>query len=360
MARGFSRGGGSSGGGGFSGGGSRGGSFGGGGGGFSFGGGFSRGSSSSSGSYSGHHHHHTPRPRRPWRVPMFGRTVIISTGAQSAFSLFLVVFLIACFVCVTFGRSVGYMNTEIKDQQTLIASYETRDKDYKTLIQGAKNGTYELQYFDISQYYNDYTKTFNFKTYNGNYDPTTPGIYDWDFYRDGQEYFFIVYEYEYNGQVETDWTFVQYTAYQLKDILVKTDHPGEIEIAVGYLTNTESKDDGVYAMNTDYSLEANQEYHYEVWTLENMKADRNNNLWVAIGAGAVAGLIIAGVIFYLVKKYKNAQKQVDADIAKTEAETKLAEEQAKQINRICDYCGASVPDGEDDCPACGSRFFKDK
>lgn len=355
MARGFSRGGGGSSGGsgGFSiGGGSRGG-----GGGFSFGGGSRR---SSSSSYSGNHHHHTPRPRRPWRVPMFGRTVVISTGAQSMFSLFVVVFLIACFVCVTFGRSVGKMNSDIKDQNTLIASYETRDKDYKTLIQGAKNGTYELQYFDISQFYNDYTQTFNYKSYNGNYDPTTPGIYDWDFYRDGQEYFFIVYEYQVNGTTKTDWTFVQYTEYQLKDILVKANHPGEIEIAVGYLTNTESKDDGIYAMNTDYSLEANQEYHYELWVLEDMKGDRNSNLWIAIGAGAVALAIVAGVVIYLIKKYKNAQRQADADVAKTEAETKLAEEQAKQINRICDYCGASVPDGEDDCPACGSRIFKEK
>ena len=49
-----------------------------------------------------------------------------------------------------------------------------------------------------------------------------------------------------------------------------------------------------------------------------------------------------------------------SDIAKTEAETKLATEQAKQINRTCDYCGASVPDGEDMCPACGSRYFKEK
>ena len=85
MARGFSR----SGGGSRSGGSGGGFSFGGGGGGFSFGGSRSSsrssGGSYSSGSHGGHYHR---RPRHPWHVPMFGRTVIVSTRAQSIFSFF--------------------------------------------------------------------------------------------------------------------------------------------------------------------------------------------------------------------------------------------------------------------------------
>ena len=136
MARGFSRGGG---GGGRSGGSGGGFSFGGGGGSRSSGGGgfsFGRSSSSSSRSYDRHddYYRRPPRPRRPWRVPMFGRTVIISTGARSIFSFLIVVFAIACFMTVIFGRFTAAYNTDIKEQKLIIAEYETRDKDYMKII----------------------------------------------------------------------------------------------------------------------------------------------------------------------------------------------------------------------------------
>lgn len=358
MARGFSRGGGGGGraggsGGGFSGGGSR-----------SSGGGFSSRSSSSwgssSSSYGGSYHHTPRRPRRPWHIPMFGRTVVVTTRAQSIFSLFIIIILFASVMCFYSAKSASYYTYDIKDQQELVLEYETRDKDYMTLINGAKEGTYQTYEFDISTYWNPAINDFDYDKYYGDYDPTTPGIYDFDFYHNGQEYFFIVYEYPKlsGGGYDTDWTFAQYTKYQLKDIM--NTKGGKITIAYGYLTNTASNDDGVYAMNMDYSLEANQEYQYEVYTLKNLKSQRNSKIWTAVAFGAVDLLIVGGIVLYVVKKYKLAKKQTDAEVAKTEAETKLAEEQAKQINRTCSYCGANVPDGEDACPACGSRYFEDK
>ena len=35
-----------------------------------------------------------------------------------------------------------------------------------------------------------------------------------------------------------------------------------------------------------------------------------------------------------------------------------AEKKAEQMNRVCKYCGANVPDGEETCPGCGSREFE--
>ena len=168
--------------------------------------------------------------------------------------------------------------------------------------------------------------------------------------------------FEFNDGVndKTDWTFTQYTKYQLEDILSDPNNPGKIAIAVGRLTNTASNDDGIWAINMDYSLESNQDYHYEVSELARMKTQKNSSLKTALIFLGVDLLIVGGIVFYLVKKFKTAQRKADAEIAKTEAETKLATEQAKQINRTCDYCGASVPDGEDACPACGSRIFEDK
>ena len=346
MARGFSRGGG--------GGGRSGGS----GGGFSRGGGFSSRSSSSwsssSSSYGGGGYHHTPRPRRPWNIPMFGRTVVVTTRAQSIFSLFIMIILFASVMCYYSAKSASYYTHDIKKQQEKVLYRETRDKDYMTLINGAKAGIYEIQEFDITPYYNESTQSFKYEKYYNEDNPEL-GIYDMDFYHNGQEYFFI--EFSYNSGADKDFTFTQYTEYQLKDII---RNGGKIKIAVGNLTNTASKDDGTYAINMDYSLEANQEYQYEVYTLKNLKSQRTSKILTAVGFGAVDLLIVGGIVLYVVKKYKLAKKQTDAEVAKTEAETKLAEEQAKQINRTCSYCGANVPDGEDACPACGSRYFEDK
>lgn len=349
MARGFSRGGGGGGRAGGSGGGFR-----------SSGGGFSSRSSSSwsssSSSYGGSYHHTPRRPRRPWHIPMFGRTVVVTTRAQSIFSLFIIIILFASVMCFYSAKSASYYNYDIKDQKELVLEYETRDKDYMTLINGAKEGIYEIQEFDIIPYYNESTQSFKYEEYYNEDNPKL-GIYDMDFYHNGQEYFFIEFSYTYNLQTDKDFTFTQYTEYQLKDII---KNGGKIKIAVGFLTNTASNDDGVYAMNMDYSLEKNQDYQYEVYELNRLKSQKNAKVWTAVGFGAVDLLIVGGIVLYVVKKYKLAKKQTDAEVAKTEAETKLAEEQAKQINRTCSYCGANVPDGEDACPACGSRYFEDK
>ena len=368
MARGFSRGGG---GGGRSGGSGGGFSFGGGGGsrssgggGFSFGFGGSSSSRRHDRDYDHHDYYHRPRrPRGPWHIPMFGRTVVVSTGARSIFSFLIVVFAISCFMLVTFGRFTAAYNTDIKEQKLIIEQYETRDKDYMKLINGAKSGTYEKQTFDISEFYNTSTSTFRYTYYSGSYDPTTPGIYDMNFYRDGQEYFFIVYEYTYGGNEYTDWTFAQYTKYQLEDIIRVKD--GKIEIAVGWLTGTASKDDGLYAMNMDYSLEANQEYNYEVYLLDDYKSSRNGYLFASIGAGLVLAGILAGVVIYLVRKWKVAQKKeelenqkTEAEIAEAQAKAEVAEAAANKVNRFCMYCGNPIPDGSDVCPACGSRQFE--
>lgn len=365
MARGFSRGGGGGGRAGGSGGGF---SFGGGGGGSrsSGGGGFRFSSSSSSShrnydSYGGGHYHH--RPRRPWHIPMFGRTVIVTTRAQSFFSMLLVVLLFCGAMCFFNARSVGYTSNQIKDQQEQVEYFETRDEDYMTLIKGAKKGIYETQYFDISQFWNG--TSFITKQFVNDDFPGGVGIYDIDFYHNGQEYFFIYFSYVDNGKTKYEDTFTQYTMNQLEDVLTQENHPGEIAIAVGKLTNTASGDDGVYAMNMDYSLEANQDYQYVVYELDRLKSEKNSKLLSALAFGGVDLLVIGGIVLYVVKKYKQAERKTNAEIEKIQAETAqaqanatIAEEKAKQLNRKCQYCGASVPDGDEMCPACGSRYFE--
>ena len=63
-------------------------------------------------------------------------------------------------MCFFNARSVGFYTAEIKDQKALVQEYETRDKDYRKLIDGAKNGEYAIYDFDISKYYNETTQKF--------------------------------------------------------------------------------------------------------------------------------------------------------------------------------------------------------
>ncbi len=358
MARGFSHSGRSGGGGGgFSFGGSTGRSSSGGGGfgGFSFGGSTSRSSSSD-------HHHHHHRRRGPWHIPMFGRTVVVTTGARSALSFVFVFLIMAMIICFSSISTIKNYGTAITESEGYIEQYIDYDKTYSNIIAKAKAGA-DGYYIGKGEF-----SKIKYTTYNAN--PTKTGLYETDVYLNGQNWWFIVYDMDYanndpnavGSAVWNDSTFTQYDQYALQDFK-DTDSDGKLEIEIAY-TYINGK---VYAINTDYSLEVNKDYAYEVEYLDDLKSTRKSSLMVALGSGAVAVLIITIVVAVVVKKIKNSQRKEELEMEKAAAETaeananaELAREKAKQINRTCKYCGASVPDGDEMCPACGSRYFEDK
>ena len=82
-------------------------------------------------------------------------------------------------------------------------------------------------------------------------------------------------------------------------------------------------------------------------------------------AFVVIGVVVLIAVLFFVKKYKQAKKDQavkdakdEAEIAEARANAELAEAKASQVGRKCKYCGADVPDGDDVCPACGSRQFE--
>ena len=355
MARGFSRGGRSGGGGG---------------GGFSFGGGggFRAGFGSSGSSYNRggsdyNRSHSRPRgPRRPWRMHFFGRTVILAGPAQTLLSLLLGAFIFAIVFLVGIFGNLGTTKEYMAESEEMIAKYEEYDPVFANIIQKAKLNE-DDDYFIV-------TATFNkkeYKTYGDN--PTATGYYETDYYEKGQTYYFVVYEFEYHADDEigqskanktwNDSTFIEFTK---EGSLTETginDLNGQIEVAYTYVNGN------VVAINTSYTLERNKDYQVEKDYLEDLKESKKSYTKMIVIAFAVIGVVVLIAVLFFVKKYKQAKKNQEVQDAKNEAEiaearanAELAEAKASQIGRTCKYCGADVPDGDDVCPACGSRQFE--
>ena len=346
MARGFSHSGRSGGGGG----GSRGGFGGGfGGGSRSSGGGFSFGSSSrsSGSSYSsgGHYHHHHHRPRGPWHIPMFGRTVVIAPGTQFLFYILAIVMIFSTIMFSSNVKAIGWKGDEIKAQQEYVTKYETYSETFLDVIEKAQSGNYSNYKVETVPF------PYIYRTWYNESNPQ-PGYYK-AFNFEGVEYYFIVYEYTaVDNTQKVDSTFAQY---YFQDI----PSNGQIEIAHAKIGSEH------WAINTDYTLEGNMDYQYDKAYLADLKADRNRTITSTLIYGALLAGAVTIVVLVVVKKFKNAQKKADLENQKTEAEiaeakakAEVAEAQAQKVGRTCQYCEAPVPDGADVCPGCGSRLFE--
>ncbi|MBQ4542507.1 MAG: hypothetical protein IJA23_06675 [Clostridia bacterium] len=348
MARGFSRGGRSGGGGG-------GFSFGGGGGGFRAGFG-SSGSSYNRGSSYGSSHSSRPRgPRRPWRMHFFGRTVILAGPAQTLLSLLLGALIFAIVFLVGIFGNLGTTKEYMAESEEMIAKYEEYDEVYSTIIERAENG--DDGYYIVDAEF----RNVKYTSYGD--DPTSTGYYLTDYYEKGEYYYFIVYEFEYHandtvGQSKAnktwnDSTFIEFTTYGVRDL------SGTIEVAYTRV------DGEVWAINTSYSLERNKDYQVEKDYLEDLTESKKSYTKMIVIAFVVIGVVVLIAVLFFVKKYKQAKKDQavkdakdEAEIAEARANAELAEAKASQVGRKCKYCGADVPDGDDVCPACGSRQFE--
>ena len=345
-------------GGGFGGGGrSHGGGSGGGFGGISFGGGSRR----SSGGfnrrprhdpYYDDYHYHRPRRRGPITFHMFGRPVVFTTGRQTLLimvMLFLVAAILAC-VSVTNTRSLykGY----ISDNKELMKIIEKDAAHYTTIItEAAKNDPNDNYYLA--------TASFENKVYNNSYGSSEKtGIFKYG-YINGFQCYSITYEFtnEVTGATVRHETFPIYTS---------TDYGGlngSLQVAYYYNPVTGEVD----SIDRIYSLQKDKEYaeaKYEISKYEESLKNSTKYLVIAILVVVVLVGSIALVVIYTFKKSKKeaelAQAKTEAEVAEAQAKAEVAKAELENKNRVCDYCGGDVPDGDDCCPACGSRIFKDK
>lgn len=199
----------------------------------------------------------------------------------------------------------------------------------------------------------------SFSSYSSN--PTMSGIYK-DFNLNGVEYYFIVYEYyEKNGE-STDFskkhtatTYSQFSPSQAQS------YKGNSTLEIAYTI----QDGQFVSINTNYNLEDCAEYKYELALVESNKQLASRVIIFIV----VEVLLIALFVFIFIKKLKKykllvkqdeeaySQKQqaeVDEAIAKAES----AQKEADKKNRVCAFCGSTVPDDAISCPSCGSKTFE--
>ncbi len=285
----------------------------------------------------------------------FGRTVILAGPAQTLLSLLLGAFIFAIVFLVGIFGNLGTTKEYMAESEEMIAKYEEYDEVYSTIIERAENG--DDGYYIVDAEF----RNVKYTSYGD--DPTSTGYYLTDYYEKGEYYYFIVYEFEYHandtvGQSKAnktwnDSTFIEFTTYGVRDL------SGTIEVAYTRV------DGEVWAINTSYTLERNKDYQVEKDYLEDLTESKKSYTKMIVIAFVVIGVVVLIAVLFFVKKYKQAKKDQavkdakdEAEIAEARANAELAEAKASQVGRKCKYCGADVPDGDDVCPACGSRQFE--
>ena len=163
---------------------------------------------------------------------------------------------------------------------------------------------------------------------------------DSDIYKNGVFWYYI----EFSVNDDISFKGSTYTEYSQNQILSMTS----LELA--YHNNGSSID----VINADYNLNSNQQYL-------NAKSTESTGRIMMIVGGVISAILLFLIIFVGVKQMKKSNledSQKQAEIEQTKARTEQEKAKLKEINRVCEYCGSLVPDGERKCPACGSSKFK--
>ncbi len=280
-----------------------------------------------------------------------GRPVSIDMGIwKGVVSIGMFVIFLGFLLIVSIGMSYT-SNVNLKYAKNQVTIMKEDAVYYADLLQKADA--------EVDGYYKTtghFTRTVR-ELDDDDYDMTRTGIYEWD-YVDGVMRYFVVYRY-YNvitGKETTAHTYATYSQANVSSL----QSTGEISIAYTY----DEGDASAYSINVGYSLEKNMEYKAFLQD----KANYNKMFTIFI----IADIVIAGLLILLVvcfvKKLKStlkvAKEKREAEAAKEQAEVEVAEAKAdeaqrmaKQKGRVCAYCRADVPDGDEVCPGCGSRTF---
>ncbi|MBQ7917384.1 MAG: hypothetical protein IJ310_01055 [Clostridia bacterium] len=274
-----------------------------------------------------------------------------SRRRPTVFLVLAIVIAVITFFTVTIRN--GFANSA-ETQTSFAAIMKTDYAEYKDLIDTARAQD-SLADNDPSKTHFITTATFSktkYTSYKAN--PTAKGIYQ-DFTLNNVQYYFIVYTYQdESGVTHTGTTYSQFSSTQA------TGWDGEIAYA---------KIDGQYvSMNTSYTsnaIEECAEYKYTLAIAESNKQLASRTIWVIVGEVLIIALLVTLYILKL-KKYRKLVKQDEeayaqvqqANVNEAQAKAEAAQKDADKKNRVCAFCGSTVPDGEDVCPACGSRTFE--
>lgn len=323
----------------------------------SFGGGGFRSSGSFRGSSFGgsSRGHHVPVfHRRPIRMHLFGTNVIVTTGRQSILALLFVFIFIGVFACFITSSIKNNLSEEMQISKGFVTQCEIDAEWYADAKIKAESGNYEDFFITTATYIGVQRIYYNHSNPTGYYYDN-----DLDVRVNNIPYFYLIYQYEVpednNGDGKNDVlegeTYSSFSSSQAAG--------WDKKIIVG-------KDNGSWAsINYSYTLATNMEYQNEKNIVASYESSITSfNIAFVISVIVVIGLVIALVLVIVntikkgKKEYEQEQQKKEAEVAEARAKSVEAERKAKQINRHCAYCGSSVPDGESNCPSCGSAKFK--
>ena len=286
--------------------------------------------------------------RGPRRFRFFGRTVVLTSGFQF-FIIFLAILAIVFGSLASFeSKFVNFYKYDVSDIKSEIKIFKDDDAYFKNLINTASLN-------DDSDGYYLATATFDPAiryTYGDN--PSVPGVY-YVTDHNGHQWHFIVFEYtnEVTGTKMKGTTYTQFSANQVNGM------NGSIEIAY---TKTDNQ---WWAINTSYSLASNKDYEFAQEDLSFYKGELSSARWKLTGYIFGVVVCVGLVVLIIVKKSKKEKaeseieaKKAEAEVDEARAKASMAQRQAKQYGRVCKYCGNNVPDGESNCPGCGSSDFE--
>ncbi len=322
------------------------------------GGGFSGGRSSFGGFYGGGMRH-----RHPIHMHFFGRTVIVSGARQVLMSVLSMFFIMACFFAFGMGLASSGNKSDAKENSIYLNLMQEDNVYYNNMINSAKAEDAEENGYYIA------TATFPTNIRYEYYSNDTTGIYYYGDYGD-VKIFYIVYEYENShyvneitGEIETEIfigeTYAQFTKSQLRGL------GGKINIAYTY----DQSECGWISINLDYPTEIYELKEYKMLYLETeglLSSAKFLNTATIVSI-VVAVALVVGLILNIVFAAKKSKKEAELEEQKTKAEIKekeakidMIEEELKKKNRVCAYCGCTVPDGANKCPVCGASKYKKK
>ncbi|MBQ8451719.1 MAG: hypothetical protein IJ538_02970 [Clostridia bacterium] len=283
----------------------------------------------------------------PHSFIFFGRPLRLFSGLGSAIAVFSIFLIISAAVTI-FGA------LKINSAKSEILTMEKDAVEYQEIIERA-----EAHSLDNSVYsdYGIYVLTniqleFSHKSYNSHtgkkvdiYEDQNSLKYslyaDSDVFRDGVSWYFIDFLINDGSVVLNGSTYTQYSQNQIQSMT---------SLRLAYHSTGSSTD----VINADYKLTDNQQY---LSAFDNKAVGEKMVVFgIVFGVIAILVIILLGIKFS--KKAKLEQLKKEAEIEQTKARTEQEKAKLKEINRVCEYCGSLVPDGERKCPACGSSKFK--
>ncbi len=298
----------------------------------------SRSSSGGSSSFGGNHSsggykrlpdamgHRNGYRRPPRHYHWFGRNVVVTSGKGMLVSVLLIILL---FASIILAVSISSYNK----QQVVINNYVTSGKTYEEICEKAKakqSGYYLFEFKNVdgqaldTGVWSDGSNTLeSFEDDTLDYQNAVWFLIEYSFYDDADNHIF-------------ERTYSMYSA---------SDIRGITEFSVAY-----TKINGVWwSINSDFKLENNIEYLYELDELNSTKVMKNVCIAIVATVGAI---LVLSVVVIILKSKKISEISLEENV------NEMPTDSTSKKTKYCPYCGDILDENAKRCPSCGAKRLK--